>query len=196
METPSIPERIHAFAKRVGLKGLDAFAPLPDGYVEVSNPVLRHIALKSALDEHRQELLDIAADLETALTADGAPLSRGPSYIHLGNQMDQVTALMLFSLGEMAGLWKIKTAVNFGAGDFFSDDEVRTYFRNGIYHAVGYKPQERQALHEIVDQALLQEIADGAWGDDPATRGRARDLLRTKFGVTSAQGAQHGEAGS
>lgn len=23
----------------------------------------------------------------------------------------------------------------------------------------------------------LEEIADGAWGDDPATRGRARDML-------------------
>lgn len=34
----------------------------------------------------------------------------------------------------------------------------------------------------VIDQ--LQEIADGAWGDDPATRGRARDELKRLAALT------------
>ncbi|TIS22549.1 hypothetical protein [Mesorhizobium sp. M1A.F.Ca.IN.022.07.1.1] len=45
---------------------------------------------------------------------------------------------------------------------------------NGDCHDACESPQERKHVHRLE----LQEIADGAYGDGPFTRGSARDLLK------------------
>jgi hypothetical protein len=84
---------------------------------------------------HVPSILDRADELRRWLMGDPARaklMEQGPSYIHMGEWMEQDTALRLFALGQVLGWWQVVTAKTLGA----TDEETRSLAGSGFLYAI------------------------------------------------------------
>lgn len=66
-------------------------------------------------------------------------LQDGPSYIHMGEVMEQQTALSMFAVGSVMGLWNVMTPRSVGITD---PDVVEKLARGGFVMIDGFRPED------------------------------------------------------